>query len=196
MEEATNARTAASVVACRGGDRAAAEFLAIRASTLALRTTVALLRTRQGADDVAQEVAVDVLRSLDRLREPASFDAWVHTITVRRVRRVLMRESLTRRAEVPVALLSAAQEPASEDGAEATLAARLALAEAIAQLPARQRIALALRYVHDLADADIASALGCRVGTVHALLSRARSTLRDSPHLVQLAPTTSGGLSR
>jgi DNA-directed RNA polymerase specialized sigma24 family protein len=45
-------------------------------------------------------------------------------------------------------------------------------------LPARQRAALTLRYVHDLPDAAIARALRCRPGTVSSLLSRGREAVR------------------
>src|SRR6187200_1214019 len=51
------------------------------------------------------------------------------------------------------------------------LAGSLALLDG---LPARQRAALTLRYVHDLPDAAIARALRCREGTVRSLLSRGR----------------------
>jgi len=46
-------------------------------------------------------------------------------------------------------------------------------------LPARQRAALTLRYVHDLPDDAIARALRCRPGTVRSLLSRGREALRS-----------------
>ena len=49
----------------------------------------------------------------------------------------------------------------------------------LAGLPPRQRAALTLRYVHDLPDAAIAKALGCRTGTVRSLLSRGREALRQ-----------------
>ena len=97
---------------------------------------------------------------------------------------------------MPLALLGEGEEPYAPEGPdrEALLSARQALAAALAQLPPRQRLALALRYVHDLSDAEIAAALGCRVGTAHALLSRARAALRQDPLLAELAPaTTTGG---
>lgn len=46
-------------------------------------------------------------------------------------------------------------------------------------LPERQRAALVLRYFHDLADAEIADALDCRVGTVRSLISRGLAALRE-----------------
>lgn len=176
-------------------DPESTEELARRACTLALRTAAAIVRSREVAADIAQDVAVDVLRSAHRLRDPAAFDAWVHRITVRHALRYLGKRGRVRRAEVPLALLPESDEPAAVDGTdrEGLLATRDALTAALAELPPKQRIALALRYVHDLSDADIAAALRCREGTVHALLSRGRAGLRRDPLLAQLAPAVSSG---
>ena len=51
---------------------------------------------------------------------------------------------------------------------------------AIATLPPRQRAAVALRHYEDLDDVQIADLLGCRVGTVRSLISRALASLRSS----------------
>lgn len=179
----------------RRGDGDAAEALARRALRISLRTASALMRSREDAADVAQEVAVDVLSSLGKLRDPEAFDAWVHRITVRHTMRRLKKGRSTRKIEVPLTLLD------EEDllGAipnsdiDSTLTARRALVEALSRLPERQRVALALRYVHDLSDAEIAAALGCRVGTVHALLSRGRKALREDHQLVELSLDLKGG---
>lgn len=171
----------------REGD-AAADALALRALRLSLRTAAALMRTREEAADVAQDVAVDVLRSLGKLRDPGAFDAWVHRITVRHALRRLKKERRAREAESPLALLAEEAHPAVLPGTDidSELAARQALVAALSRLPAKQRLALALRYVHDLSDAEIAAALSCRVGTVHALLSRGRKSLRADRQLVEV----------
>ena len=185
----------AEVKRCRAGDAAAREALARRATRLSLRTAAALLESREEAGDVAQEVAIDVLRSLHGLREPEAFDGWVHRITVRHALRLLKRRARRRRVETPLALLPEAAEPPQLEGIDraTVLAARQLLAVAFAELPPKQRLALALRYVHDLPDAEIAAALGCRVGSVHALLSRGRSALRSDPQLAELALAFAGG---
>jgi len=179
----------------RGGDTDAAEALARRATRLALRTAAALLESREEASDIAQDVAVDALRSLGKLRDPDAFDAWVHKITVRHTMRRLKHRRRARKTETPLTLLAEAAQPAvpQEADPDALIAARQALASALAGLPARQRLALAFRYVHDLSDAEIAAALGCREGTVHALLSRGRRTLRRDPQLVEIAIELKGG---
>lgn len=53
------------------------------------------------------------------------------------------------------------------------------LADVLARLPARQRAAVVLRYHHQCTHDEIATALGCRPGTVGSLLSRALTTLRE-----------------
>jgi RNA polymerase sigma-70 factor, ECF subfamily len=186
---------ATEVERCREGDRVAAEVLARRATRLALRTAAAILASREEASDVAQDVAVDVLGSLAKLRDPRAFDAWVHRITVRHALRRLRRRSLIGRREISIALLDDANEQAAPDGVDrdVVIAARDALAVALVSLPAKQRIALALRYVHDLSNEEIAAALGCRTGTVHSLLSRARSSLRQDTQLAELLPAFEGG---
>lgn len=185
---------AAEVRRCRNGDDRAAEALARRATTLALRTAAAVMGDRAEAADVAQDVAVDVLNSLQKLREPEAFDGWVHRITVRHALRRLKRRRKAGRAETPLALLLEDEQPAvPESDRDAVLAAREALAAGLDGLPPKQRLALVLRYVHDLSDAEIAAALGCRAGTVHALLSRGRKTLRYDPQLAEIALAFKGG---
>ena len=176
---------AGAVRRLRAGDAAAAEDLARHALRLSLRTAAAVLRDRDEAAEIAQDVAVDVLLSLRKLRDPEAFDAWVHRITVRHTFRRLKRRRRSEGSELPLALLEPRAAAPGRD-IDATLARRGALLEALSNLPARQRLALALRYVHDLSDADIAAALDCRRGTVHALLSRGRSRLRADAQLAGL----------
>jgi RNA polymerase sigma factor (sigma-70 family) len=146
------------------------------------------MRDREDAADVAQEVSVDVLRSLRKLRDPEAFDAWVHRITMRHAMRRLKKERSTRRTEAPLELLDeeGLRGATPDTDIDSRLAARQALVGALSRLPARQRVALALRYVHDLPDPEIAAALGCRVGTVRALLSRGRRSLREDRQLVEV----------
>lgn len=179
----------------RDGNLDAGEELARDAMRLALRTAAALLENREEAADVAQEVAIDVLDSLGKLRDPEAFNAWVHRITVRRTLRRLKLRRRTVATETPLALLNDSKQPPPPEGLDrdTVLAARSALAAAFAELPPKQRLALTLRYVHDLSDAEIAAALSCRTGTVHALLSRGRGALRQDKQLAELALAFEGG---
>ena len=182
----------------RDGDPAALDALARHAFRSALRTAAAITHSRDDAADIAQDVTVEVLRSLPKLRAAEAFDGWVHRITVRHTLRALRRRRRRRAAETPLALLPEADEPTADGGVDrdALLSARNVLAEALEELPPKQRVALALRYIHDLPDSEIAAALECRVGTAHALLSRGRAALRSDPRLAELAPVPTAGGSR
>lgn len=168
----------------RGGDRAARELLAERALGVALRTAMALLGDRDRASDVAQDVALIAVNRLNDLRDPVSFDAWVHRAAVRESLRA--RRRTQRRSRHESSIESGAELHAADRGLGG-VASQIVVAECMAALPKRQRSAVILRYVHDLSDEDIAAALRCRIGTVHALLSRARAALRDDPAMRQLA---------
>jgi len=52
------------------------------------------------------------------------------------------------------------------------------LSDALATLPARQRAAVVLRFYEGLSEAEIASCLGCRPGTVGSLIHRGVAALR------------------
>jgi len=113
------------------------------------------------------------------LREPERLDAWVHRITVRAARRALAARR--RQEEHERELVCDAAVEALDPIAR--VAAHSRLRDALERLPDRRRLALALRYVIDLSEQDVAAALGCRPGTAAALLSRARAALRAAPEL-------------
>jgi RNA polymerase sigma factor (sigma-70 family) len=66
------------------------------------------------------------------------------------------------------------------------------LLQALGELPARQRVALVLRYFEDLSEAEVAQAMGCSVGTVKSTTSRALERLRSVVELPGVAKNTNG----
>jgi RNA polymerase sigma factor (sigma-70 family) len=55
---------------------------------------------------------------------------------------------------------------------------RDALVQALAELPARQRAVLVLRYFEELTEAEIADTLGCSAGAVKSAAARGLQRLR------------------
>lgn len=173
------------------GDSRALDAVARRACTISLRTASVATGGGGIAHEIAQDAAIDVIRGLSGLKDSAAFDAWVHAIAVRRTRRALRMRSLLWQRETS---LEAVGDQGHHHDRSGDIATRSALSSAIRRLPVNQRIALALRYVHDLSDEDIAKAMSCKIGTVHSHLSRARKSLRDSPALSEIN-TERGGSS-
>jgi RNA polymerase sigma-70 factor (sigma-E family) len=132
-----------------------------RAQALALR----IVGNRGAAEDVAAEALTRAYVRWPRLRGLSYRDGWVL-----RVASNLAIDAIRRR---PVAV--SLGEPVSTEDL-GTL--RVALAVALHSLPARQRDVIALRYLSDLSEADVAAALGMAVGTVKSHTHRGLVNLR------------------
>ncbi len=110
------------------------------------------LLPRDDVDDAFQETFIKALRAYPRLRDADNLRGWVLTIA----RRVAIDATRARRRRPePIA----EPEPAPVDGTPEV--ADPALWAAVRALPPRQRQAVALHYVGDLAYDDVARAMGC-----------------------------------
>lgn len=121
------------------------------------------------AEDLAAEAFARAYARWPRLRRAPHVDAWVLRVVAN-----LAIDHLRRRPpNVPE------RRPADPTD---TLTLRLALSEALARLPRRQREVIALRYFSDLSEADIAAAMGVSVGSVKSHHRRALDALQHRFH--------------
>jgi RNA polymerase sigma-70 factor (ECF subfamily) len=135
---------------------------------------VRLCRARTGdlatAEDLAQETLLRALNHIDSFQLDRPMWPWLKTIAVR----LTIDYSRQRRPEPcedPCEGRSVSDDTAwLEDGP--------ILAEALAGLPARQRVALKLRYLDDWSPSEAAAALGLTRPAFDQLLFRARGKLR------------------
>jgi len=148
------------------------------------------------AEDLSQDVFVQVFRKLDTFRGESSFTTWLHRLTVnhvlmyfRKTRRRL--EHLTEDGEMPELPIKGRNVLASMP-----LLDRLALDEAIAQLSPGYRAVFLLHDVEGLQHSEIARMLGCSVGTSKSQLHKARlkmrCLLRQRSHRSHAATTSPG----
>jgi RNA polymerase sigma-70 factor (ECF subfamily) len=120
---------------------------------------------REAAQDATQEAFARALRRWRRVREMDRPDGWVYVVAMNQLR------DLWRRLE-----RAYPAEPAADTSG--TVTTRVAIREAIATLPPRQRQAVVLRYLADLPLYDVAEAMGCALGTVKATLHQALRSMR------------------
>jgi RNA polymerase sigma factor (sigma-70 family) len=104
------------------------------------------------ADDCFQETFIKALRAYPRLRDAGNLRGWVLTIA----RRTAIDAARSRRKRPEPA---ADPEPPAVDGTPDL--GDPALWEAVRGLPPRQRTAVTLRYVNDLAYAEVGRVIGC-----------------------------------
>jgi RNA polymerase sigma-70 factor (ECF subfamily) len=173
--EATAERTL--VDRARAGDEEAFEMLVDlhrdRVFALALRVT----RSRDDAQDVAQEAFVRAWLALPRFRGDSSFGTWLHRIVARRAVDRAVTLQARRAREAGVEHLDAL--PAAGGGPrDAVLAMRLE--RLMGDLSPAQRAAVTLFYWEDRPVEEIAGILEMPENTVKTHLSRARAALREA----------------
>lgn len=131
---------------------------------LAALTVVAA--DRDLARDATDEAMVRALERWDRVEQMASPVGWAYRVGVNVLRRKARRSALERRL-----LRRPEAEPPRELHPEVW--------DAVRGLPKRQREAVALRYLLDMTEAEVAASMGVAVGTASATLAAARSALSD-----------------
>jgi RNA polymerase sigma-70 factor (sigma-E family) len=136
------------------------------------RLATLLLDDRGAAEEVVQEAFLRTFSSWRRLRRPDRAQWYVRAAVVN-----LCRSRLRRRGTEEAGNRASWRDPA-EWGDERTDDALVVL-DAVRTLPRRQRETVVLRYYEDLSERDVASVLGCSVGTVKSQLARARASLAE-----------------
>jgi len=160
-----------------GQHRAAFEAVLPRYRDKVFRLALSILRDHAAAEDAAQDVFVRVWRALPGYNGSAALSTWIYAIT----RNTCI--SLLRKRRPQVSL----DEPLfgdNDDGGGIQLAAPEQDDSAVAsveklldRLPERYRQAVVLFYMEDKSYEQTAAALQLPLGTVKALLHRARKRL-------------------
>jgi RNA polymerase sigma-70 factor (ECF subfamily) len=129
------------------------------------------------AEDAAQEGFVRAFAAIGRFRLGEPFRPWLLRIVANVAGN--RRRSSRRQRGLALRAASLAAVPA-ESPAEVAAGHedRRLLVAALNRLEPRDRLILAYRWFEQLSEAEIATALGCRRGTVKSRLSRAMDRLR------------------
>lgn len=129
---------------------------------------------RQQADDCFQETFLAALRAYPRLRRDSNHRAWVLTIARNKA---IDAQRAGSRGAIPTEDLpevAAAEPPVQGGSLDGEIWAN------VRELPERQRAAVLLRFVGDLAHREVASALGCSEEAARRSLHEGMSKLRKA----------------
>jgi len=145
------------------------------------------------AEDVTQDVLLQVVRKLPSFRGESSFPTWLHRVTVNAAlshrRRQAVRDEKRQTLNDPhaeEAVATAVHSPPPDDLLADDETKQL-IEQAIASLPEGYRAVFVLADVEGLPNAVVAQRMGLSLPAVKSRLLRARGMLRDalSPHLSQ-----------
>jgi RNA polymerase sigma-70 factor, ECF subfamily len=191
---------AALMLRVREGDTAAFEALVEKYKQPVFSLIHRTLHDASEAEDLAQNVFLQVYKSAGRYRVAARFSTWIFTIA-----RNLCLNELRRRSRHPADSMD--QTSPEEDQLptrqfedvktahppDLVLRGELEakVDEAIAALPEKQRTALLLCREEELSYDDIAVVLGCSLSATKSLIHRGRETLKQ-----QLKPYLESGAWR
>ncbi len=154
------------------GDGDALDSLVRRHQDRLFRLATVWLQQDQYAADVVQEVFLRSIGGLAAFRFRSAPFTWLYRAT-----RNVCHEYNRRRRTEPLAVEPDDPSPGVEQQVARSEAARQ-VRNMLADLPDRQREVVLLRVFEDLSVRDTARAMGCREGTVKALLHKATSRLR------------------
>jgi RNA polymerase sigma factor (sigma-70 family) len=130
------------------------------------------------AEDCFQETMLAALRAYDQVRDAAAVRSWLFSIAARKA---VDEHRARTRAPEPVAdleqIAGSEQPPADDDG----------IWRLVRSLPAKQRSAVALRYLADLSHAEIGEVMGTSEPAARRNVFEGLARLR-----AQLEPVTEG----
>ena len=179
---------AALMLRVKQGDLAAFTTLVEKFKQPVMNLAARTLRDPTEAEDLAQNVFVQVFKSAARYQTTAKFSTWLFTIA-----RNLCLNEIRRRSRHPAESLDAPH-PDQEDQPrhqfedlknfsppDALLQGELAqkIEQALAGLPENQRTAILLCRQDELSYEEIAEVLGCSLSATKSLIHRGRETLKE-----------------
>ena len=167
-----------NVLLAANGDLAAFERIYQTYYRVVYSRCLRMTRSISEAEDLTQDVFIQVFRKLKTFRGESSFSTWLHRLTVNAV---LMHFRKPRLKYEQTSLDDSAPDQyvsGNESYNKLSIVDRIALNEAIRQLSPGYRAVLILHDVEGYEHGEISEILGCAVGTSKSQLHKARMKLR------------------
>jgi len=144
-----------------------------RHQAMVFSMALAHLRNRAIAEDVAQEVFLELYRRLATLESDAHVTNWLRKVTAHRL--IDQAREWKRKPQTPLELVAEPVAPLRTGD----LLLNDTLQHLVATLPEHSRMIVILRFQEDLEMGEIAEILDLPVGTVKSRLQRALVLLKD-----------------
>jgi RNA polymerase sigma factor (sigma-70 family) len=169
----------------RKGDEAAFKTIVETWQNMVFNTALGIVQNAEDAEDIAQDVFVQVYHSVSSFKGESKFSTWLYRITVtksldherkkkRKKRFSFVRSLFSEQNEVIVDPPDFHHPGVILDNKENAAA----LFRAIAELPENQRIAFTLNKVEGLSYQEVSEVMKNTVSSVESLMHRAKNNLK------------------
>jgi RNA polymerase sigma factor (sigma-70 family) len=167
------------------GDEAAFKQIVESWQNMVYNTALGILQNAEDAEDVAQEVFVQVFESIKNFKAEAKLSTWLYRITVSKALDHLRRKKRKKRFAYIQSLFGADDKTVIErpdfhhPGVTLDNKERAAvLFKAINQLPENQKIAFTLHKLEGLSYQEISEIMKSSVSSIESLMHRAKNNLK------------------
>jgi RNA polymerase sigma-70 factor, ECF subfamily len=167
------------VRAAAAGDAAAFEQLYQQHYRRVYSLCLRMLGSTTQAEDLTQEVFLQVFRKLGSFRGDSAFTTWLHRLTVNQVLMHFRKRGVKLEHTSEEGDFSNVVDTPLQSTRRISMVDRLALEKAIAELPPGYRTVFTLHDIEGYEHEEIAGLLGVSIGTSKSQLHKARMRLRE-----------------
>ena len=175
------------IASLKEGNREAFNKLVLDLKDRVFNTAISILQNIEDAEDITQEVFVEVFNSVKNFKGESKLSTWIYRITVTKSLDFQRKKNRKKRFAFVQSLFGADDNTPSVDtphfyhpGVQLENKERAAILYlAIDKLPERQRTAFILSKTEDLSYAEIAEVMELSVSSIESLLFRARQNLQE-----------------
>ena len=168
----------------KSGNREAFKNLVNAYSDRVYNTALGFLRNPEDAEDVAQEVFIEVFNSIGKFKGDSKLATWIYRITINKSLDFLKKRKSKKRFAFVTSIFS--KEGAAEDIPDFEHPGVLmenkerakVLFSAISKLPDSQKTAFTLNKIEDLTYKEISDIMDTSVSSVESLIYRAKENLK------------------
>jgi RNA polymerase sigma factor (sigma-70 family) len=171
----------------RNADERAFRFLVDTYQDRVYNTAIGIVQNAEDAEDVAQEVFIQVYRSIHSFKGESKLSTWLYRIATTRSLDVLRSRKSKKRFGFIQRLFGDGTEPLYEipdfnhPGVSLDRKENAGkLFKAISQLPENQKIAFTLHKLEDLSYQEVSEVMQTTVAAVESLMHRAKLNLRKT----------------
>jgi len=166
---------------CQEGDQEALREIFNQYRDRVYRIAYGVVRHREEALDIVQEVFVKLFRSIENFKGKSTFYTYVYrtamNTAIDHARKFKKSTSLSFEDEAERYLPDSAEKRPDQAAMHKELGEKLK--EALSKLPDDQRAALIFREVEGLSYQEMAEAMGCSIGTVMSRLHYGRKKMQQ-----------------